>query len=90
MNLTGQEVIEAYGWRFKIEVCFRTLVHLLGGFAYQFWLKAMNKITRWPKNLRLADYDQLFQTQVASKVEAFERNVYLNAIALGLLQVLAG
>ncbi len=31
-----------------------------------------------------------FLAQVASKVEAFERNVYLNAIALGLLQVLAG
>ena len=89
VNLTGQEVIEAYGWRFKIEVSFRTLVHLLGGFAYQFWLKAMTKATRWPKTLRLADYDELVQAQIISKVEAFERFVNLNAIALGLLQVLA-
>lgn len=28
-TLTGVQVIEAYSWRFKIEVSFRTLVHLL-------------------------------------------------------------
>ncbi len=88
-TLTGQQVIEAYGWRFKIEVSFRTLVHLLGGFDYRFWLRSMPKIARWPQNLPLADFDEAFQTQVATKVEAFERFVNLNAIALALLQVLA-
>ncbi|MGB7087727.1 MAG: hypothetical protein WBD47_19370 [Phormidesmis sp.] len=88
-TLTGAQVIEAYGWRFKIEVSFRTLVHLLGGFDYRFWLKSMTKISRWPKNLVLADFDDTFHAQVATKVEAFERFVNLNAIALGLLQVLA-
>jgi hypothetical protein len=89
VTLTGAQVIEAYGWRFKIEVSFRTLVQLLSGFAYRFWLKSMDKATRWPKNLCLTDYDELFQARVAAKVEAFERFVNLNAIALGLLQVLA-
>ena len=28
LTLTGAQVIESYGWRFKIEVGFRTLVHL--------------------------------------------------------------
>jgi hypothetical protein len=88
-TLTGEQVIEAYGWRFKIEVGFRTLIHLLGGFDYRFWLQSMTKIARWPKNLNLADFDKDFQAQVATKVEAFERFVNLNAIALGLLQVLA-
>ena len=87
--LTGAQVIEAYGWRFKIEVSFRTLVHLLGGFDYHFWLKSMTKIAHWPKNLVLANFDNAFHTQVATKVEAFERFVNLSAIALGLLQVLA-
>ncbi|MEL7052579.1 MAG: hypothetical protein AAGM45_12420 [Cyanobacteria bacterium J06588_5] len=89
ITLTGAQVIEAYGWRFKIEVSFRTLVHLLGGFDYRFWLKPMTKLSRWPKNLILADFDEVFHAQVATKVEAFERFVNLNAIALGLLQVLA-
>lgn len=88
-TLTGAQVIEAYGWRFKIEVSFRTLVQLLGGFDYRFWLRSMTKIASWPKNLILADFDTDFQAKVTAKVEAFERFVNLNAIALGLLQVLA-
>jgi hypothetical protein len=89
LNLTGAEVIEAYGWRFKIEVSFRTIVHLLGVFGYRFWLKSMERASKWPENLQLKDYPQRIQTQIASKVEAFERFINLNAIALGLLQVLA-
>lgn len=88
-TLAGAQVIEAYGWRFKIEVSFRSLVQLLGGFNYRFWLRSMTRISSWPKNLVLADFDADFQAQVALKVEAFERFANLNAIALGLLQVLA-
>lgn len=89
LTLSGPEVIAAYGLRFKIEVTFRTLVHLLGGFAYRFWLKAMTTAPTWPTNLVLDDYAKSIQTRVYAKVEAFERFVNLNAIALGLLQVLA-
>jgi hypothetical protein len=89
LTLLPQQIIEAYGWRFKIEVTFRTLVMLLGGFCYRFWLKSMSATSRWPTNLPLANYDEAFQQQILSKVEAFERFINLNAIALGLLQVLA-
>jgi hypothetical protein len=89
-------VIEAYGWRFIIEVSFRSLGQLLGGFDYRFWLRSMTRASSWPKNLVLADFDADFQAKVATKVEAFVREaspqemrfVNLNAIALGLLQVL--
>ena len=37
----------------------------------------------------MSDFKTDFQVQVAIKVEAFERFVNLNAIALGVLQVLA-
>lgn len=87
--LTGVEVIEAYGKRFKIEVCFRTFVLLLGGFAYQFWLKLMDKTPQFPPNLCLTDYGATEQDQIQQKVEAVERFVNLNAIVLGVLQVLA-
>jgi hypothetical protein len=86
---TGEQVIEADGKRFKIEVCFRTLVHLLGGFAYQFWLKAMDKTPPFPSNLCLTDFAPALQHQIQQKVEAFERFVNLNAIVLGVLQILA-
>jgi DDE superfamily endonuclease len=88
-SLTGEQVIEAYSWRFKIEVTFRTLLQLLGGFGYQFWLKSMKSDSRWPKNMILAKHSEDFQVQVKAKVEAFERFVNLNAISIGLLQVIA-
>lgn len=88
-SLSGPEVIAAYGLRFKIELTFRTLIHLLGGFAYRFWLKAMPTAPSWPKNLNLADYPESVQGRILAKVEAVERFVNLNAIALGILQVLA-
>ena len=89
LTLSATEVIEAYGWRFKIEVCFRSLVHLLGGFCYRFWLRSMEQAPHWPEDMVLEQYPQEFQQQVARKVEAFERFVNLNAIALGILQVLS-
>ena len=89
INLTGAEVIEAYGWRFKIEVTFRTLVHLLDGFAYQFWLKLMDPASRWPETFEMAHYHWAERIKIRQKVEAFERFVNLNAIALGLLQILS-
>jgi len=89
LTLSGAEKIAAYGLRFKIEVTFRTLVHLLGGFAYRFWLKAMTMAPTWPSNLNLADYPPSLQAQILAKVEAFERFLNLNAMALGLLQILA-
>ena len=51
LSLSGTEVIAAYGLRFKIEVTFRPLIHLLGVFAYRFWLKAMKTSPTWPANL---------------------------------------
>jgi hypothetical protein len=89
VKLTGAQVIEAYGKRFKIEVCFRTFVLLLGGFAYQFWLKLLDKTAQFPPNLCLVNYVSTEQHQIQQKVEAFERFVNLNAIVLGALQVLA-
>ena len=87
LSLSGLEVIETYTKRFKIEVAFRTLVNLLSGFAYRFWLKAIDKISAWPESIQLLDYDEDIQTQILGKVNAFERFVNLNAIALGFLQV---
>ncbi len=89
IRLPGEQVIQAYSWRFKIEVTFRTLLQLLGGFGYRFWLKSMSSGACWPKNMILAAHSEDFQAQVKVKIEAFERFVNLNAISIGLLQVLS-
>jgi hypothetical protein len=49
----------------------------------------MPSATRWPKDLQLTSYPESFRQSVARKVEAFDRFVNLNAIALGILQILS-
>jgi len=89
LELSGPEIIQAYSWRFKIEVSFRTLIHLLDGFSYRFWLKALPKTGLWPKALNLPDVPWPQQQALLAKVEAFERFVNLHALVLGILQLLA-
>ncbi|MGL4498916.1 MAG: hypothetical protein ACRCU2_07615, partial [Planktothrix sp.] len=88
-NLTGAEILIAYSWRFKIEVTFRTLIEILSGFSYRFWMKDMPRSSRTPKNMNLKDYSEQQLVKIREKVEAFERFVNLNALVLGILQVLS-
>ncbi|MEM9266419.1 MAG: hypothetical protein AAGA46_12910 [Cyanobacteria bacterium P01_F01_bin.13] len=79
LSLTGLEVIETYSKRFKIEVAFRTFIHLLGGFAYRFWLKALDKITDWPDSMYLLDYDTDIRPKFLAKLR------HLNALSTSML-----
>ena len=89
VTLSAQEILIAYSWRFQIEVTFRTLIQLLSGFSYQFWMKDMNPSKKWQSDLVLTRYPEKQQQQVIRKVEAFERFVLINAIALAILQLLS-
>ena len=87
VTLNGKEIIIAYGWRFKIEVTFRTLIQLLWGFSYRFWMKAFPTSSRWPKNTILSDFSESKREQIKRKIAAIEGFVNLNALALGILQL---
>ena len=89
ITLSAAEILTAYSWRFKIEVTFRNLIQLLSGFSYQFWMKDMTPTQGWPKDLILSRYPKKQQQQFYRKVEAMERFVLINAIALGILQLLS-
>ena len=89
VTLSAAEILRAYSWRFKIEVTFRTLIELLSGFSYRFWMKDMVALERQPKDLIINQYQEEKQQQFKRKVEAFERFVNVNAIAMGILQILS-
>jgi hypothetical protein len=46
LTLSAQAVIEAYGWHFKIEVCFRTLIHLLACIIHEALEKSSKALPR--------------------------------------------
>lgn len=89
VSLSGAEILKAYSWRFKIEGTFRTLIELLSGFSYGFWMKNMAPLPRHLQDLILNQYEVQEQQQFQRKVEAYSRFVNVNDIALGILQILS-
>lgn len=89
LTLTAEQIVEAYGLRFKIEVGFRALAQNLFGFAYRFWMKQMEKTVWKQGSVYLHRAGKTYRARVARKVEAFERFVNLSAMAQGVLQTLA-
>lgn len=87
--LTPEDILYAYGLRFKIEVSFKVLVQILSGFCYHFWLKAMAKSQRGDGDQYLHRADDQYRKQVYRKIEAYERFVNISAIGLAILQTLA-
>jgi hypothetical protein len=88
-SLSPEDIIEAYSWRFKIEVSFKTMVRLVGAFAYHFWLMAMAPSRRKAKDMYLHRATPQMRRSVERKIEAYERFVTIGALAVGLLQLLS-
>jgi hypothetical protein len=86
---SAEDIIMAYELRFKIEVTFRSLVHVLFSFCYHFWMKAWPKTKVGDKSVYLHRKTPKFRQQVYRKIEAYERFVNIAGIALGILQWLA-
>ena len=89
ITLSATEILTAYSLPFKIEVTFRSLIQLLSGFSYRFWLKNPTLSKPPSQDLVLSQYQEKEQQQVIRKIEAFERFVLVNAIALAILQLLS-
>ena len=49
LTLSAQDMILAYSYRFKIEVSFKVLKHLMGAFFYRFWTHALPRIGKATK-----------------------------------------
>ncbi len=89
LDWAPEDIIQAYSFRFKIEVSFKALKHLIGTFCYHFWCRKMPRLSK-KKNFDLNRItDPKLQKKIAQKLEAIERFVSLGCIALGLLQILA-
>lgn len=89
ISLKAIQIIELYGFRFKIEVTFKQAIHVLGTFSYHFWMKAMKKIRRGGGDQYLHRTSEEYRNGVRRKLSAYELHIQLGFIAQGLLQYLA-
>ena len=89
LTLSALDIVQAYSFRFKIEVSFKVLKHLVGAFSYRFWTSA------WPRigKRTLSDLSEVTDLrrkrliqQAADAIEAFAN---FGCIATGILQIIA-
>jgi hypothetical protein len=83
------QILMLYSHRFKIEVGFRQALHVLGSYAYHFWMLDMTPIRVGSGNQYLHMKTDLYRQQVKRKVRAYHLHVQLGCVAQGLLQHLA-
>jgi len=89
LALLPEDIIAAYSYRFKIEVNFKVIKHVIGAFFCHFWTSA------WPdiENNNQSDlsscdnaHDKKLITETMNAIEGF---VNFGCIATGILQILS-
>ena len=89
LSLPASDIIRAYSYRFKIEVSFKVLKHLMGAFFYRFWTSAWPRIGKQTmSDLSKVNEDRRKRLirQTTNAIEAFTN---MGCIATGILQIVA-
>ena len=89
LTLEPLQILTLYGYRFKIELGFRQAVHVMGAYAYHFWMADMKPIRRGAGDQYLHRTSDDYRAGVHRKMRAYHVHVQLGAIAQGLLLHLA-
>lgn len=89
LSMAPMEILELYGYRFKIELGFKQAVHVIGAYGYHFWMKGMKRVRRGTGDQHLHRTDGEYRASVRRKLRAYHIHVQLGCIAQGLLQHLS-
>lgn len=89
LTLDPLEILMLYAYRFKIELGFRQGIHVLGAYAYHFWMSGMKPLKRGDGDQYLHRTSDAYRAAIRRKMAAFHVHVQLGCIAQGLLQHLS-
>jgi hypothetical protein len=89
LTLPAPQIVRAYSYRFKIEVSFKVLKHLMGAFYYRFWTSAWPRIGKHTVS-NLSDItDSRCKRLIQQTADAIEAFANFACIATGILQIIA-
>ena len=88
LSLEAIEIIRLYGLRFKIEHSFKQAVHLIGSFAYHFWMQDMRPLGRRNGNQYLHRESLEYRNAVKRKLHAYHVFIQAGVVCQGLLHYL--
>ena len=89
LTLSADDIIRAYSYRFKIEVSFKVLKHMIGAFFYRFWTGVWPRVGKRTVSDLSAVCDKRSQRLIKQTTEAIEGFVNFACIATGILQIVA-
>ena len=89
LSLKAEEIILAYGYRFKIELAFKVAIYNIGTFLYRFWMRPMDKTRRGDKATEIYKKPEEYQNNYFAKLKAYQVYVQLAFMAQGILQYLS-
>jgi hypothetical protein len=89
LTLSAPDIIRAYSYRFKIEVSFKVLKHLMGAFFYRFWTSAWPRIGKRTATDLSEISDSRRKRLIRQTTNAIEAFANFGCIATGILQIIA-
>jgi len=89
LSMDPLATIALYGYRFKIELGFKQAVHVIGTYAYHFWMKSMKPVKTKTGDQNIEKESLQYWRKVIRKLNAYQRYIQLGCITQGLLQYLA-
>ena len=90
LNVSALQIIELYGYRFKVEVTFKSLKQTLGSFFYHFWTTALPKLSRKITETDLSQVtDSKDKQHIVAAAKAIDVFVFIGCVAMGILQMIA-
>lgn len=89
VSLHAVEIIRLYGLRFKIEHGFKQAIHVIGSFAYHFWMRDMKPLRRRNGNQYLHRASAEYRDAIKRKMHAYHVFIQAGIVGQGLLQYLA-
>jgi len=90
LTLDPEKIILAYSYRFKIEVSFKMLKHIIGSFGYHFWTKALPKLSRFKTKTDLSVIKKRNDKErILATTRAIEVFTFLSCLAMGILTIVS-